>query len=240
MTGLAVFDLDGTLVDSPAAIVAAVTAAFGAMGVPAPAAADIRATIGLPLPKAFGDLLGVPADDARTVLGVEQYQVAYRQLVLPRAATLVFPGVADGLAALRAEGFTLAVATSKFHASADALLTAAGLRDHFALVVGADEVTRPKPDPETGLLIARELGVPAGRAVMVGDTTHDLLMAAGAGMRSIAVTYGVHSLPELRSADPTWLADSFDDVVACLRAAATDQTGAGVASPVRGWGDPRP
>lgn len=234
MTGLAIFDLDGTLVDSPAAIVAAFTAAFGAMGVPAPAAAAIRATIGLPLQKAFGDLLGVPADDARAALGVEQYQVAYRELVLPQAATLVFPGVADGLAALRAEGFTLAVATSKFHASADALLTAAGLRDHFTLVVGADEVTRPKPDPEMGLLIARSLGVPAGRAVMVGDTTHDLLMAGAAGMRSIAVTYGVHSRPELRSANPTWLADSFDDVLACLRAAATDLTGAGVASPVPG------
>jgi phosphoglycolate phosphatase len=158
----------------------------------------------------------------------------FRELVLPTAATLVFPGVADGLPALRAEGFTLAVATSKFQANADALLTAAGLRDHFSLVVGADRVSRSKPDPEMGLAILRELGIPAGRAVMVGDTTHDLLMAAGAGMRSIGVTYGVHSVPELRSAGPTWLADSFDEVLGCLRAAGADLTGAALASPGQG------
>lgn len=231
MTGLAAFDLDGTLVDTPRAIVAAFTAAFGAMGVVAPAAAAIRATIGLPLQQAFGDLLRVAPDDPQAALGVEHYQAVFRELVLPEAATLVFPGVADGLAALRAEGVTLAVATSKFQANAEALLAAAGLLDHFQLVVGADRVTRPKPDPEMGLLVLRELGFPAGRAVMVGDTTHDLLMAAAAGMRSIGVTYGVHSVPELRSAGPTWLAESFDEVLGCLRAARADLTDAGLASP---------
>ena len=234
MTGLAVFDLDGTLVDTPGAIVAAFSAAFGAMGVAAPEAAVIRATVGLPLQQAFGDLLRVAPDDPQAALGVQHYQAVFRELVLPEAAALVFPGVADGLAALRAEGFTLAVATSKFQASAEALLTSAGLRDHFSLVVGADQVTRPKPDPEMGLVVLRELDFPARSAVMVGDTTHDLLMAAAAGMRSIAVTYGVHSRSELLPAGPTWLADSFDDVLGCLRAARSDLMGAGLASPVQG------
>jgi phosphoglycolate phosphatase len=62
------------------------------------------------------------------------------------------------------------------------------------------------------------LGVPAERAVMVGDTTHDLLMARAAGMRSVAVTYGVHGVQELKSSDPTWVADTFEDVLKCLRA----------------------
>jgi phosphoglycolate phosphatase len=86
-------------------------------------------------------------------------------------------------------------------------------------VVGADQVTHPKPHPESGQMVLRELGVPAERAVMVGDTTHDLLMARACGMRSIAVTYGVHSVHELRTADPTWLVDTFDDVLVRLTAA---------------------
>jgi phosphoglycolate phosphatase len=225
MTSAAVFDLDGTLVDTPRGIVAAFTAAFQSMGVPAPEPAAIRATIGRPLDTAFSTLLGVAPDDERVALGVRRYQEMFREIVLPGAASLVFPGVADGLATLAGQGFRLAVATSKFRANAEALLVAAGLRDHFAVVAGADQVTRPKPDPEMGWLVLGALGVPAERVVMVGDTTHDLLMAAAAGMRSVAVTYGVHGLAELRTANPTWIADTFDDVLRCLRpdAPAPDQ-----------------
>jgi len=225
MTYVVAFDLDGTLIDTPRAIVETFTASFAAIGVAGQEAAAIRATIGLPLERAFSMLMALPADDDGVLRAVAQYQILFKELVLPRATALVFPGVADGLAALRELGCTLAVATSKFYASADALLTAAGLRDQFALVVGADQVSRPKPDPETGLLILRSLGVPAERAVMVGDTTHDLLMAKAAGMRSVAVTYGVHSLQELKTSDPTWIADTFDDVLECLRTVCRDTDG---------------
>lgn len=223
MTHLVAFDLDGTLVDTPTGIVRAFTAAFAAMGAPAGDPAAIRATIGLPLEQAFVSLLGIAPDDARVAEGVRQYQAAFRELVLPLAAELVFPGVATGLDALRDSGFTLAVATSKFSASAEALLQAAGLREAFAMVVGADQVTHPKPHPETGQVILRTLGFAADRAFMVGDTTHDLLMAQAAGMRSIAVTYGVHSVEQLTTADPTWLADTFEDVITCVKAGSTDQ-----------------
>lgn len=220
---LVLFDLDGTLVDTPRAIVRTFTAAFASMGVPARDPAAIRATIGLPLERAFSTLLGVPLDDPQVADGVRRYQVLFREIILPAAETLVFPGVADGLAALRARGRTLTIATSKFHASADALLRAAGLREHFRLVVGADEVARPKPDPETAEVILRTLGARADQAVMVGDTTHDLLMAQAAGMRSIGVTYGIHDAPQLRPV-ATWLADTFEDVLAYL--------GPGVPAPV--------
>jgi phosphoglycolate phosphatase len=219
MSAVAVFDLDGTLIDTPRGIVDTFTAAFAAMGLDTPDPAEVRATIGLPLEQAFGKLMGVTPDDERVAEGIRQYQRKFRDIVLPRAVELLFPGVADGLAALRDQGMPLAVATSKFYASADALLTAAALRDLFDVVVGADQVTRPKPHPESGQMVLRELGVPAERAVMVGDTTHDLLMARACGMRSIAVTYGVHSVHELRTADPTWLVDTFDDVLVRLTAA---------------------
>jgi phosphoglycolate phosphatase len=217
MTYAAIFDLDGTLVDTPLAIVETFTAAFASMGVPARDPAAIRATIGLPLEKAFARLLEVPLDDGLVAQGVRQYQVLFRELILPKAARLLFPGVVEGLSELRGQGVALAVATSKFYSSADALLKAAGLRDQFNMVVGADQVKQPKPNPEMGLMILQALGVSANHAVMVGDTTHDLLMAKAAGMRSVAVTYGVHSVQELKSSEPTWVADTFDDVLKCIQ-----------------------
>jgi HAD superfamily hydrolase (TIGR01509 family) len=191
-------------------------AAFESMGVRSRDASDIRATIGLPLEQAFSKLLGIPLDNNRVAQGVQQYQLAFRNIVLPRARQLVFPGVADGLAALRRQGVTVALATSKFYASADALLQSAALRDHFGIVLGADQVTHPKPHPEMGQVILERLGATPEDAVVVGDTTHDVLMARAAGMRSVAVTYGVHSREELMSAEPSWVADSFDDVLSCI------------------------
>jgi phosphoglycolate phosphatase len=213
MITLAIFDLDGTLLDTPRAITATFAAACVRLGVPAPDAAVIRATIGLPLDEAFRRLLGVPRQDARVAAGVQHYQDLFNTRVLPMAADLVFPGVAEGLAALRARGLTLAVATSKVHASADAVLMTTRLRDAFRLVVGADEVAQPKPSPEMGLVIMRRLGATADRTIMVGDTTHDLAMARAAGMRSVGVTYGVHSVQELQAQSPTWVADTFAEVV---------------------------
>ncbi|MCP3061445.1 HAD family hydrolase [Myxococcus sp. K38C18041901] len=213
MTSLAIFDLDGTLVDTPRAIVETFCEAFAALGLAPRDTARIRATIGLPLEQAFSRLMEVPLDDALVARAIRQYQGAFREQVLPRAEQLLFPDVERGLAALRARGVRLAVATSKFHSSADALLTAATLRGFFDVVVGADQVTRPKPAPEMGLRILRELSVAPEHAVMVGDTTHDLHMARAAGLRSIAVTYGVHGLDELKTAEPTWIAHSFREVL---------------------------
>ncbi|MET7289574.1 HAD family hydrolase [Streptomyces sp. NPDC005573] len=216
MSRVAMFDLDGTLVDSPRAIVETFGAAFEAMGEAPRDAEDIRATIGLPLEQAFATLLDAPRDGSRVAEGVRRYQEAFRDVILPRARSLVFPGVVEGLDELLREGLTLAVATSKFHASADALLTAAGLRDRFTVLIGADDVTHPKPHPESGLAVLRRCDCAAGDAVMVGDTTHDLYMAHAAGIHTVAVTYGVHTRAELAAADPGHIADSFADVVSCI------------------------
>ncbi|MEU0880184.1 HAD family hydrolase [Lentzea sp. NPDC005914] len=211
-----IFDLDGTLVDTPRGIITTFAAVFAQLDLPTVDSGSIRGTIGLPVPAAFAKVLGVSEDDPVVATCVDLYWSTFPKIVLPMAPQLVFRGVFDGLRSLREDGFLLAVATNKFIATAESLLVAAGLREEFSVVVGADQVSKPKPDPEAGLVVLQRLGVPAANAVMVGDTTHDVLMAHGAGMSSIAVTYGVHSVEQLLSANPTWLVDSFPGVVAAV------------------------
>ncbi len=213
MTALALFDLDGTLLDTASAVVATSTAVLASLGVTGVGPEAVRATIGRPLAESYAGLLGAPADSAEVAAAVRAYLALYRERTVPRARELRYPGVADGLARLCAAGLTLTVATNMLTASAEALLTSAGLRDRFALVVGADAVARPKPAPDAGLLITTELGHPPAESVMVGDTVHDILMANAAGLRSVAVTYGLHSEARLRTAGPTWLAADFPTVV---------------------------
>ena len=216
MSRCVIFDLDGTLVDTPRGIVTTFAAVFAQLDLPTVDSGTIRGTIGLPLPTAFAKVLGAAEDEPVVATCVELYQSTFRKIVLPMAPGLVFPGVFDGLHSLRQNGFLLAVATSKFIVNAEALLVAAGIREEFSVVVGADQVSKPKPDPESGFLVLNRLGVSPANAVMVGDTTHDVLMAHGAGMSSIGVTYGVHSVDQLLSANPTWLVDSFAGVVAAV------------------------
>ncbi|MBU2712977.1 HAD family hydrolase [Zooshikella harenae] len=209
-----IFDLDGTLIDTPRAIIETFTQTFLTLGQAAQKAEDIRATIGLPLEKAFSNLLNVPLDDELVIQCIKQYQLLFKEIILPKAKTLLFPGVETGLNVLSDQGLALAIATSKFYTSADLLLKAAGLRDYFSVVVGADQVSCPKPNPESGYLTLKKLGnTSVDNTIMVGDTTHDLQMANSAGMRSIAVTYGIHNLSVLKSSNPTWIADTFADVV---------------------------
>lgn len=204
-------DLDGTLVDTPQAIVDVAQGTLAALGVPPADPQAIKDTIGLPLPLALGQLLGtgpVGAADA-----VEIYRVLWRTHVTPRIPELLYPGVREGLAELKRADLRLAVVTGKAQDGADSTVAAAGLNDVIEVVLGYTSVANPKPAPDIALLALEKLGVRGADAVIVGDSTHDLEMANRAGIRSIAVTYG--ALPEaaLRAAAPTWVAHSFPEVV---------------------------
>jgi phosphoglycolate phosphatase len=213
----AIFDLDGTLVDTPKVIVATALEALRGQGRALPEPQAIRATIGLPLTVAFSGLLGLGEGSPEVQQVVEEYRRLWRAHVVPRSAELLYPGVAEGIQLLRDLGLKLAVATSKVRSGALAQLEAAGIAQHFQAVAGYDSVERPKPDPQMALHVLRELGSSPEAAVMVGDTTHDLLMAHGAGLRAVAVTYGAHDEATLRSELPEWVAQDFEEVVRLLR-----------------------
>ncbi|TFZ52218.1 HAD family hydrolase [Serratia proteamaculans] len=208
------FDLDGTLFDTAKAIVSAFRATFQQLQLPQPADDElIRETIGLPLERAFAQLLAQEADGRAVTDCVAEYQRQFQTLILPMAASLLFPGVAAGLQQLKGAGFHLAVTTNKFARSANSLLAAAGIAPLFDVVVCADQVTEKKPAPESGNKILEHYQVRAQEAVMVGDTTHDILMAHQVGCPVIAVDYGIQNRQVLAAAEPSIIVSSFAAVV---------------------------
>jgi phosphoglycolate phosphatase len=204
-------DLDGTLVDTPQAIVDVAQGTLAALGLPPADPQAIKDTIGLPLPIALAQLIGTgPAGAAEAV---EIYRVLWRAHVTPRIPKLLYPGVREGLDELKRAEIRLGVVTGKAQDGADSTVAAAGLRQVFDVVLGYTSVANPKPAPDIALLALEKLGLDAASAVIVGDSTHDLEMAERAGMRSIAVTYGAQPESVLRAAAPTWVAHSFPEVV---------------------------
>ncbi|KUN75280.1 HAD family hydrolase [Streptomyces griseoruber] len=213
-----VFDLDGTLADTPAAIrrlLVRVCAEHDRAVAPEEAAS----TVGIPLEEAFGRLLGTAPDAARTGRAVARYRELFDAEVLGMGTRLLHPDVPEGLARLRDAGIALAVATAKVSRSARALLHALRIDAYFPVVIGHDMVSRGKPHPESGLAAARALGVPPDGCAYVGDTVGDMRMAVAAGMRPVAVGYGVGGRDALAAVPGTTVCDTFPDVVAHLLAA---------------------
>ena len=211
-------DLDGTLVDTPQAIVDVTQATLAALGRPPAEPQTIKDGIGLPLPVALAALLGVGPEGASGA--VEIYRTFWRAQVTPRLLQLVYPGVLDGLRQLRSEGLRLAVVTGKAQEGADSTVDGAGFRPFIEVVLGYTSVEKPKPAPDLALEAMKRLQLPAAGCAVVGDTHHDLEMARAAGVRSIAVTYGAQPEAALRRAGATWFAQSFAEVVRIARSAA--------------------
>lgn len=207
------FDLDGTLFDTAQAIPLTFNRVFRAAGLQEYPLEKIKATIGLPLEKAFADIMQFPVEDMRVTTAVKEYQRQFKEYILPLAPSLLFPGVTEGLNRLKSAGLRLSVTTNKFSLSANRLLDAAGLAHFFDIVVGADDVLQKKPHPESGQRILDFFRAGPERAIMVGDTTHDILMANNLGCKSIAVTYGIHDRGTLAGARPSAFADNFLQVV---------------------------
>ena len=208
---LLIFDWDGTLMDSAGVIVDSIQRACADLAIPVPAARASRQIIGLGLVQALQTLLPDLAEEAYPRL-VERYRHHYlgRDHAIP-----LFDGVEAGIRNLQAQGFQLAVATGKNRFGLERALASSGLGDVFLATRTADQ-THSKPHPAMVLEIVDELGANPARTLVIGDTGHDLLMAANAGVASLGVTYGAHDIEDLRPHAPLALIDSFNEVHAWL------------------------
>ena len=214
---LVIFDVDGTLIDSQAHIVAAMETGFAANGLPAPDRAAILAIVGLSLPIAMARL-APDHPDAQAAL-VEAYKDAFANLRRsPDGAALspLFPGAADALATLAAEDHTLlAIATGKSRRGMDHILDLHDLRGLFQSVQVADDHPS-KPHPSMIEACLRDTGVAPTRAVILGDTTYDIDMGRAAGIHALGVTWGYHPPQSLMQAGAFDLLHSFDALPAAL------------------------
>lgn len=189
---LLVFDWDGTLHDSVGAIVSSMRAACRDLGLPEPSELQVRQIIGLGLADALRRV--APTLDPRRYPDMAE---RYRRHYLAGDGELcLFDGVTPLLEALHARGFTLAVATGKSRRGLDRVLTASGVERFFAASRCADECFS-KPHPQMLRELMEAFDAPPERTLMIGDTTHDLHMAANAGVDSLAVSYGAHSGEQL-------------------------------------------
>lgn len=194
---LVVFDWDGTLMDSTHGIVAAIQGACRDLDLPVPSASAASWVIGLSLESALRR--AVPElTQAMLPRFLERYRIHY---LLRDPDLQLFEGVTGMLDALAGRDVRLAVATGKSRVGLNRVLAATGLRDRFDATRTADE-TFSKPHPAMLHELMDELGVPPERVVMVGDTSHDLQMAANAGVHGVGVAYGAHGADELHACSP--------------------------------------
>jgi len=209
-----VFDWDGTLLDSTAAIAGAIRGAAADLGLPDPGPERAAQVIGLGLMQALS--IAVPELPAeRAAEFSERYRFHY--LAGERGLQL-FPHARELLGELRARGQRLAIATGKTRAGLDRALDSLGLAAQFDACRCADE-SEAKPHPRMLLDLARMLRAEPARMMMVGDTTHDLQMAAAAGAAAVAVTHGAHPADVLRQYGALAVLDSLQELQRWLIAA---------------------
>lgn len=210
---LIVFDWDGTLMDSAALIADSVQAAARDLGLEPPSEERARHIIGLGLV----DAMRYALPDLEPG-HYDQLVDRYRHHYLSRDHDLVlFDGIRELIGELAAGDYILGVATGKSRRGLDRALDGSGLRPHFHATRCADEC-HSKPHPQMLDELMAEFGVAPEATLMIGDTTHDLLMARNAGAAALAVSYGAHPRVALEAEAPLHCAASVEDMSTWLRA----------------------
>ncbi len=204
---LVIFDWDGTLMDSTGLIAACIQQSCRDMGLAVPAESEAKWVIGLGFLQSV-EHVAPGLDRPRQLELAESYR---RHFVAREHEAPLFAGIPELLAALRARERRLAVATGKARRGLDRALASSGLAPFFEATRCADEGF-PKPHPDMVLRLLEATGVEPARAVLVGDTTHDLELAANAGVDAVAVCYGAHDEALLRARAARHYAASVEDL----------------------------
>jgi phosphoglycolate phosphatase len=209
---LAVFDCDGTLIDSQVNILRAMGQSFARHGLAVPPDHDIRRIVGLSLVESMQVLLP-GAGPALHVSLAQDYKTAFQRLRADRSLDPepLYAGIAGLLDALRDDGWLLGVATGKSDRGLALALAHHGLADHFVTLQTADRHPS-KPHPAMLRAALAEAGAGAADAVIIGDTVFDITMGANAGVRAIGVDWGYHDADELLAAGAVAVAMGADEL----------------------------
>ena len=205
---LAIFDFDGTLVDSRRNIQMAMERAFTAFGMAPPAYDDTRKIVGLSLFEACQQLVpGIDADGVNIL--AEHYKNAFLDMRKePGHSEPLYDGAAETLRRLRKDGWLVAGATGKSHRGVATVIEGHALHDVFDVVRCADDGPG-KPHPFMVADCLKHLGVDGVDAVMIGDTSFDMIMAREAGCAAQGVSWGFHTVDEIQDGGAHHVADDF-------------------------------
>lgn len=213
---LIIFDFDGTLGDTRQNIIITMQRTMQRVGLPVKSDLECASTIGLTLEDSFKKMY--PDVDAAMA---ERCVDAYREIFMESVEELIpelFPGVSDTLASLDKMGIKMSIASSRQSQSLIYFLESMGVSKYFPYVLGSDNVTKHKPDPEPVLKTLRELDYSPSEVIVVGDMPVDVAMAHGADVRAIAVTFGNATREELVEANADYIIDDFTRILEIVEA----------------------
>lgn len=208
---MAVFDFDGTLVDSIPAIAHGIHAANEEIGIAPVSYETAKSIIGL----GFEDIIPIIAPDLPEK-DYERYKDIYVGYFLKSDPYLeLFPGALDLVKMLQAKGIKTAIATGKSRKGLSRILNRMDINEYFDDTITADEAL-PKPNPLMLQKLIERNGLKPGEVVMIGDTEHDIKVGKGAGVKTIAVSWGAAPEEKLLEYHPDVLVRTFSELASVL------------------------
>lgn len=213
---LAIWDVDGTLVDSRASIFESAKAVYACAGLPEPTYDAVRQIVGLPLREGLQLLLPELTEEA-VDQAVASYKASFGARVnRPGYVEPLYDGAAECLESLRRDGWLIAMATGKSRRGVEHIIEMHGWADLFHSTHCSDDGPG-KPHPAMVLEALRVLDVAPADAIMIGDTSHDMRMAKAAGVYAQGVSWGFHTAAEVQASGADHVADDFDSLNSQLR-----------------------
>lgn len=210
---LIVFDWDGTVMDSTAVIAGSIQAACRDLHLTVPDDETARHVIGLGLQQALRYAVpDAPEEMYEPLVARYRYHFLSQDEAIP-----LFDGARETIEELHGAGYWLGVATGKNRAGLERALVSTGMKKYFHATRTAEQ-TFSKPDPAMLFELMEELAVSPGRTLMVGDTTHDVLLAQNAKVDVVAMGHGAHPPELLQELEPLALVDDFAELRVWLRA----------------------
>lgn len=213
-TRLVIFDFDGTLGDTRQNIVLTMQQVMRQLELDVADEATCASTIGLPLTDCFRKIYPY-----MTAEQAEHCAETYRQFFFANAKMLVpqpFPHVMETLHTLHERGIAMAIASSRTSRSLLGFVKEMGFSSFIRMVVGCEDIPRPKPYPDPVFRILADLGFSANQALVVGDMPVDIQMGQAAGADTCAVTYGNSSVEDLLSVHPAHLINDMAELPALI------------------------
>ncbi|GIZ53514.1 phosphoglycolate phosphatase [Noviherbaspirillum aridicola] len=216
----AIVDLDGTMVDTAPDFLVAVNRMRSDLGLAPTDIGTITRFVGKGTENLMRRVLALDYDVAGVERHFEAALASYSRhyIEINGLHSSVYPGVREGLAALRAKGLRLACVTNKPYGFARPLLASTGLDGYFELVYGGDSLPKKKPDPYPLLKVCEDFGLTPAQVVAIGDSSNDALAARAAGCRVLNVPYGYNHGESIHNVDSDGIVSSLLDAANLIHA----------------------